>query len=108
MQQGPRTVQVDWRVLPLLCLLAAIVCMDRTTLPMSSFQMRLKLSFGPDVYGWAVGVLYIGYALAYMPALLLVGKVSSTSTLLCYSGPNQLKCDLLAILNGNTLRLIVH
>jgi hypothetical protein len=66
--------------MPLLCLLAAILCMDRTTLPISSFQMRLKLQFGADVYGWAVGVLYIGYAVAHMPALFLVGKVICCSS----------------------------
>ncbi len=80
------------RVLPLLCLVAALCYIDRTNLAYASFSMTRDLQFSPSVYGTGAwrpasggrrnshlspffytgsGLFFAGYSLAMIPSQLI-------------------------------------
>ena len=58
--------RITRRILPYLFLLYVIAYLDRVNVGYAALQMTGALHFTPDVYGFGVGVFFIGYFLLAM------------------------------------------
>src|SRR5207248_7272959 len=65
------------RILPYLFLLYVIAYLDRVNVGYAALQMTTALGFTPDVYGFGVGVFFIGYFLLEIPGSILVERWSA-------------------------------
>src|SRR5438045_9547925 len=65
------------RILPYLFLLYVIAYLDRVNVGYAALQMTGALHFTPDVYGFGVGVFFIGYFLLEIPGSILVERWSA-------------------------------
>jgi ACS family tartrate transporter-like MFS transporter len=64
--------KVAWRLLPLLFAMYVIAYLDRANAGFAMLQMRDKLGFDPAVFGWGLGLFYVGYLLLEIPGALIV------------------------------------
>jgi ACS family tartrate transporter-like MFS transporter len=65
--------KVFWRIVPLLFLLYIVAYLDRANISYAKLEMERKLGFlSPEVYGWGVGLFFVGYLLLEIPGALLV------------------------------------
>lgn len=64
--------KVAWRLLPLLFAMYIIAYLDRANAGFAMLQMRDKLGFDPAVFGWGLGLFYVGYLLLEIPGALIV------------------------------------
>jgi MFS transporter, ACS family, tartrate transporter len=64
--------KVAWRLLPLLFVLYVVAYLDRANLSFARSQMMADLDFSNIVYGWGVGIFFVGYLLLEIPGALLV------------------------------------
>src|SRR2546423_13612432 len=65
------------RILPYLFALYVIAYLDRVNVGYAALQMTTALGFTPDVYGFGVGIFFIGYFLLEVPGSILVEKWSA-------------------------------
>src|SRR5438067_1856564 len=65
------------RLLPFLFLLYLIAYLGRVNVGYAALQMTGALHFTPDVYGFGVGVFFIGYFLLEIPGTILVERWSA-------------------------------
>lgn len=70
----PRRVRrkVLLRIIPLLFLLYIISYLDRANAGFAKLQMEEKLQFPAEVFGWGLGLFYVGYLLLEIPGALIV------------------------------------
>jgi MFS transporter, ACS family, tartrate transporter len=70
----PRAVtrKVAWRIIPLIFILYLVAYLDRANLSFAGLQMRERLKFSEDEFGWGAGIFFIGYLLLEIPGTLLV------------------------------------
>jgi ACS family tartrate transporter-like MFS transporter len=70
----PRCVRLKVlrRIIPLLFLLYIIAYLDRANAGFAKLQMEERLRFSPEVFGWALGLFYVGYLLLEIPGALIV------------------------------------
>ena len=59
--------KLNWNILPIFCLVAALCYIDRTNLAFASIQLTHDLDFTPEVYGLGSGLFFLGYALFMIP-----------------------------------------
>jgi MFS transporter, ACS family, tartrate transporter len=64
--------KVAWRLLPLIFVLYVIAYLDRANLGFARRQIIDELGFSNVVYGWGVGIFFVGYLLLEIPGALLV------------------------------------
>ncbi|HEX3148450.1 MAG TPA: MFS transporter [Gemmataceae bacterium] len=64
--------KVAWRLLPLIFVLYVVAYLDRANLSFARRQMMADLEFSNIVYGWGVGIFFVGYLLLEIPGALLV------------------------------------
>src|SRR3954454_14501417 len=64
--------KIAWRILPLLFLLYVISYLDRTNISAAKLKMGDDLRFSETVFGWGIGLFFIGYLFLEIPGALLV------------------------------------
>ena len=64
--------KVVWRVLPVLLAMYIISYLDRANAGFAKLQMADKLHLDEAVFGWGLGLFYVGYLLLEIPGALLV------------------------------------
>ncbi len=69
--------KVAWRVLPLVILLYVVAYLDRANVAFAKLRMKEALGFSEDVFGFGIGVFFIGYLLLEIPGALLVERWSA-------------------------------
>lgn len=69
--------KVAWRVLPLLFLLYVVAYLDRTNISAAKLKMKDDLEFSEAVFGWGIGLFFIGYLFLEIPGALLVERWSA-------------------------------
>ncbi len=61
-----------WRLLPLLFLCYVIAYIDRVNVGFAKLQMQDALKFNDQVFGFGMGIFFIGYLLLEIPGTILV------------------------------------
>jgi ACS family tartrate transporter-like MFS transporter len=61
-----------WRLLPLLFCMYIVAYLDRVNAGFAKLQMQDHLGFNDRIYGWGLGLFYVGYLLFEIPGALLV------------------------------------
>jgi ACS family tartrate transporter-like MFS transporter len=69
--------KVAWRILPLLFLLYLIAYLDRTNIAAAKLKMKDDLPFSETVFGWGMGLFFVGYLFLEIPGALLVERWSA-------------------------------
>ena len=69
--------KVAWHVLPLVILLYLISYLDRANIAFAKLRMAQALGFSEDVFGFGIGVFFIGYLFLEIPGALLVERWSA-------------------------------
>jgi ACS family tartrate transporter-like MFS transporter len=69
--------KVAWRVLPLLFLLYVVAYLDRTNISAAKLKMAGDLHFSEAVFGWGIGLFFVGYLFLEIPGALLVERWSA-------------------------------
>lgn len=65
--------KLAWRILPLIFALYVIAYLDRANVGFARLRMRDSLPWlTDDVFGWGVGIFFVGYLLLEIPGALLV------------------------------------
>jgi ACS family tartrate transporter-like MFS transporter len=65
------------RIVPLLFILYIISYLDRVNAGFAKLQMQDKLGFKEGVFGWGLGIFFIGYLILEIPGALLVERWSA-------------------------------
>jgi ACS family tartrate transporter-like MFS transporter len=69
--------KVAWRILPLVILLYIISYLDRANVAFAKLRMGEALGFSEEVFGFGIGVFFIGYLFLEIPGALLVERWSA-------------------------------
>jgi ACS family tartrate transporter-like MFS transporter len=64
--------KVACRILPLLFLLYVVAYLDRANVGFAKLQMKDELQFSEEVFGWGIGLFFVGYLFLEIPGALLV------------------------------------
>jgi MFS transporter, ACS family, tartrate transporter len=66
--------RVLWRIVPFCFLLYVISYIDRANIGFAALQMNTELGLGPDAFGFAAGIFFLGYFLFEVPSNLLMAR----------------------------------
>jgi len=69
--------KVAWRILPLVIVLYIIAYLDRANVAFAKLRMGKALGFSEEVFGFGIGVFFIGYLILEIPGALLVERWSA-------------------------------
>ncbi len=69
--------KVAWRVLPLVFIIYIVAYLDRANVGFAKLRMGKDLEFSEEVFGWGIGIFFIGYLLLEIPGALLVERWSA-------------------------------
>lgn len=69
--------KVAWRILPLVIVLYIIAYLDRANVGFAKLRMGKDLGFSEEVFGFGIGVFFIGYLFLEIPGALLVERWSA-------------------------------
>lgn len=69
--------KVAWRALPLLFLLYVVAYLDRANIAFAKLRMQKELDFSEEVFGWGIGLFFVGYLFLEIPGALLVERWSA-------------------------------
>ena len=69
--------KVAWRILPLLFLMYVVAYLDRANVGFAKLKMKDDLQFSDTVFGWGIGLFFIGYLFLEIPGALLVERWSA-------------------------------
>lgn len=69
--------KVAWRILPLVVILYIISYLDRANVAFAKLRMGEALGFSEEVFGFGIGVFFIGYLFLEIPGALLVERWSA-------------------------------
>ena len=69
--------KVAWRILPLVIVLYIIAYLDRANVAFAKLRMGEALGFSEAVFGFGIGVFFIGYLFLEIPGALLVERWSA-------------------------------
>jgi ACS family tartrate transporter-like MFS transporter len=64
--------KVAWRILPLLFVMYVVAYLDRANIAFAKLKMKDELNFTEDVFGWGIGLFFVGYLILEIPGALLV------------------------------------
>lgn len=59
--------KVAWRILPLVVVLYIVSYLDRANVAFAKLRMGEALGFSEDVFGFGIGVFFIGYLFSKFP-----------------------------------------
>src|SRR5881409_3871553 len=69
--------KVAWRVLPLVFLLYIVAYLDRANVGFAKLRMAGDLKFSEQIFGFGIGIFFIGYLILEIPGALLVERWSA-------------------------------
>jgi ACS family tartrate transporter-like MFS transporter len=69
--------KVAWRILPLVLVLYVVSYLDRANVAFAKLRMGKALGFSEEVFGFGIGVFFIGYLVLEIPGALLVERWSA-------------------------------
>jgi ACS family tartrate transporter-like MFS transporter len=69
--------KVAWRILPLVVVLYIVSYLDRANVAFAKLRMGEALGFSDGVFGFGIGVFFIGYLFLEIPGALLVERWSA-------------------------------
>jgi MFS transporter, ACS family, tartrate transporter len=69
--------KIAWRALPLLFVLYVVAYLDRANISFAKLRMRDELGFSNTVFGWGIGLFFVGYLFLEIPGALLVERWSA-------------------------------
>jgi ACS family tartrate transporter-like MFS transporter len=69
--------KVSWRILPLLFLLYMVAYLDRANVAFAKLRMKDDLHFSEEVFGWGIGLFFVGYLFLEIPGALIVEHISA-------------------------------
>jgi ACS family tartrate transporter-like MFS transporter len=69
--------KVAWRILPLVVALYIVAYLDRANVAFAKLRMAKALGFSDEVFGFGIGVFFIGYLFLEIPGALLVERWSA-------------------------------
>lgn len=69
--------KVAWRILPLVVILYIVSYLDRANVAFAKLRMGEALGFSDGVFGFGIGVFFIGYLFLEIPGALLVERWSA-------------------------------
>ncbi len=69
--------KVAWRILPLVVVLYIVSYLDRANVAFAKLRMASALGFSDGVFGFGIGVFFIGYLFLEIPGALLVERWSA-------------------------------
>jgi MFS family permease len=74
--------KVAWRLMPfiLLCYMANYI--DRTNVGIAQIHLRTDLGFSDQIYGFGVGLFFVGFILFEIPSNILLERIGARKTLL--------------------------
>lgn len=65
------------RIIPLMILLYTVSFLDRVNIGFAALTMNADLGFSPEVFGWGVGIFFIGYFIFEVPSNIVIEKVGA-------------------------------
>src|SRR5438046_5151693 len=69
--------RVAWRVLPLVFLLYIVAYLDRANVGFAKLRMAGDLKYSEQIFGFGIGIFFIGYLILEIPGALLVERWSA-------------------------------
>lgn len=69
--------KVARRILPLIFVLYIVAYLDRANVGFAKLRMKEALGFSEQVFGWGIGIFFVGYLLLEIPGALLVERWSA-------------------------------
>ncbi len=69
--------RVAWRILPLVILLYLAAYLDRANVGFAKLRMARDLGFSEEVFGFGIGIFFLGYLTLEIPGALLVERWSA-------------------------------
>ena len=69
--------KVAWRILPLVFVLYIVSYLDRSNVGFAKLRMASDLQFSDSVYGFGIGIFFLGYLFLEIPGALLVERWSA-------------------------------
>ena len=69
--------KVAWRILPVLFLIYLVAYLDRANISFAKLKMKDDLDFTETVFGWGIGLFFVGYLFLEIPGALLVERWSA-------------------------------
>lgn len=73
--------KVTRRLVPFLMLMFFVSLLDRANISFAALQMNKDLSLGPQAYGFAAGVFFIGYVLFEIPSNIALARFGARAWL---------------------------
>ncbi|MET3373628.1 sugar phosphate permease [Variovorax boronicumulans] len=68
---------VTWKLVPLLFIAWFVNYLDRATIGVMALQMNQEIGLGPEAFGFAVGIFYVGYVLFEVPSNMVMHRVGA-------------------------------
>lgn len=65
------------RIIPLMILLYMVSFLDRVNVGFAALTMNADLGFTPEVFGWGVGIFFIGYFIFEVPSNVVIEKIGA-------------------------------
>jgi MFS transporter, ACS family, tartrate transporter len=69
--------KVAWHLLPLVIVLYLVAYLDRANVGFAKLRMAKDLGFSEEVFGFGIGIFFIGYVILEIPGALLVERWSA-------------------------------
>lgn len=69
--------KVARRALPLLFVMYVVAYLDRANISFAKLRMKEELEFSETVFGWGIGLFFVGYLFLEIPGALLVERWSA-------------------------------
>jgi len=65
------------RIIPVMILLYTISFLDRVNVGFAALTMNHALGFTPEIFGWGVGIFFVGYFLFEVPSNIVIEKLGA-------------------------------
>ncbi|VWC21254.1 MFS transporter [Burkholderia lata] len=66
--------RVAWKLVPFLFIAWFVNYLDRASIGVAALQMNKELGLGPEAFGFAAGIFYVGYVLFEVPSNMLMHR----------------------------------
>lgn len=69
--------KITWKLIPLIFIAWFVNYLDRANIGFAALQMNQELGLGPEMFGFAAGVFYLGYIGFEIPSNLMMHRVGA-------------------------------
>lgn len=73
--------KVTWRLVPLIFIAWFINYLDRANIGFAALQMNQELGMGPEMFGFAAGIFYLGYIVFEVPSNMMMHRFGASTWL---------------------------